>query len=88
MPATKVFEALKPVSASDKPAKCPTCGRDADRIMPTTFQSMARHKGLRERVPYHQKQVRGEEPKPTIARVKPKTAASRSSGGKKTTKKG
>ena len=68
-----VFEALKSFSASDKPAKCPKCGRDADRIMPTTFQSMARHKGLRERVPFHQKQVRDEEPKKTIARVKPKT---------------
>jgi putative FmdB family regulatory protein len=73
----KIFEALKPVSASDAPAKCPKCGRDSDRIMPTTFASMMRNKGLRERVPFHHKQVRDEKPKKTIARVKPKASPTR-----------
>lgn len=78
----KVFEALKSISTSAAPAKCPECGGNADRIMPTTFQSMARHKGLRERVPFHQKQVREEQPKKTIARVKPKATPARSKAKK------
>lgn len=73
-----VFEALKSISASDAPAKCPKCRRAADRIMPTTFASMMRNKGLRERVPFHHSQVRDEQPKKTIARVKPKATPARS----------
>jgi putative FmdB family regulatory protein len=67
-----VFEALRSFSASDQPAKCPTCGGEADRIMPTTFASMSKRQGLRERVPFHHHDVRDEQPKKTIARVKPK----------------
>jgi putative FmdB family regulatory protein len=70
-----VFEALRSIAVSDQPVKCPKCGRDADRIMPTTFASMMRNKGLKERVPYHHHDVRGDKKKRTIARVKPKTAA-------------
>jgi hypothetical protein len=56
--------------------------------MPTTFASMARVKGLRERRPYHHSQVRDEEQKRTIARVKPKKTASRSSSDGKAKGKG
>ena len=80
----KVFEALGSISKSDAPAKCPTCGRSADRIMPTTFASMVRVKGLKERVPFHHHPVRNEGEKRTIARVKPKAKPARSSGGTKT----
>jgi hypothetical protein len=76
------------ISSSDQPAKCPKCGATADRIMPTTFASMARVKGLRERRPYHHSQVRDEEQKRTIARVKPKKTASRSSSDGKAKGKG
>jgi putative FmdB family regulatory protein len=65
-----VFEALKSVSASAQPAKCPTCGREAGRIMPTSFASMSRIQGWKQRVPYHHHNVRGEEPARTIAPVK------------------
>ncbi len=49
----EVFEALRPVSASEEPAQCPKCGADAERIMPTTFASMSRKEGWAQRVPYH-----------------------------------
>jgi len=88
----KVFEALGSIARSDAPAKCPTCGKQADRIMPTTFASLSRVKGLKERVPFHHHPVRNEGEVRTIARVKPKAAPARSSGKttakKKTTKKG
>jgi putative FmdB family regulatory protein len=87
----EVFDALQSVSASDQPAKCPKCGADADRIMPTSFASMARTQGWKQRVPYHHHTVRGEQPKKTIARVKakdgakpaPKTARKPKTGAKK-----
>lgn len=84
----KVFEALGSIAKSDAPAKCPTCGRPADRIMPTTFASLSRVKGLKERVPFHHHPVRNENELRTIARVKPKAKAPRSTGGKPKTKKG
>jgi len=71
----KVFDALRSVSASDRPASCPGCGSDADRIMPTTFASMSRREGWKQRVPYHHHSVREEQPARTIARVKPKDVA-------------
>ena len=86
----KVFDSLQPISRSDQPVACPKCGRDADRIMPTTFATMSRRKGLRERVPYHHFNVRDGSKKPPIARVKPKTAPKRGASGraKGQTKKG
>lgn len=72
-----VFEAIRPFSASDQPTKCPTCGADSDRIMPTTFASMSRRKGLRERVPFHHHDIRNVDNKKTIARVKPKATPAR-----------
>jgi len=86
----KVFDSLQPISRSDQPVACPKCGRDADRIMPTTFATMSRRKGLRERVPYHHKDVRDGTKKPPIARVKPKSDPKRSASGgaKGKTKKG
>ena len=83
-----VFEALKSVSASDQPAKCPSCGRDADRIMPTSFASMARTQGWKQRVPFHHHAVRGEQPAKTIARVKPKDGAKPPAPGKRKSKTG
>jgi putative FmdB family regulatory protein len=76
----RVFEALGSVAASDRPAKCPSCGRDAVRIMPTTFASLSRRKGLKERVPFHHHPIRNEDDKRAIAPVKPKAAAARSPG--------
>jgi len=86
----KVFESLQSISKSDQPVPCPGCGGQADRIMPTTFASMARRQGLKERVPYHHHDVRDEGKKPAIARVKPKGARKRSASGraKGQTKKG
>jgi putative FmdB family regulatory protein len=71
----EVFEARGSVSTSDQPAKCPKCGRDADRIMPTSFASMVRKDGWKQRAPYHHHGVRNQDPKKTIARVKPKSAS-------------
>ena len=73
----RVFEALRSVSASEQPSACPTCGKDADRIMPTTFASMSRKEGWRQRVPFHHKPIRAGEPAKPIARVKPKETANR-----------
>jgi len=78
----RVFEALRSIAQSDQPTKCPTCGSDAGRIMPTTFASMSRRGGVKERVPFHHHDVRSEQPKKAIAPVKPRKAASRSNGGK------
>jgi len=83
----QVFEALRPFASSDQPAPCPKCGAQADRIMPTTFASMARTQGWKQRVPYHHHSVRGEQQKPTIARVKakdPGKPASEPNRGRKT----
>ncbi len=78
----KVFDSLQPISRSDQPVACPVCGRSSDRIMPTTFATMSRRKGLKERVPYHHHDVRDGAKKPPIARVKPKSARKRSASGK------
>ncbi|MEX0682277.1 MAG: zinc ribbon domain-containing protein [Dehalococcoidia bacterium] len=78
----KVFETLQAISKSDQPVPCPTCGSVADRIMPTMFATMSRRQGVKERVPYHHHDVRGEQPKRAIARVKPQAAAKRSPGVK------
>jgi len=85
-----LFEALRSISQSDQPAKCPNCGGPADRIMPTTFSSMVRKQGWRQRAPFHQSDVRAEgDAKKAVARVKPKGAAkpvvrsARKPGGKK-----
>ncbi len=73
----RVFETLRAVSHSEEPAPCPTCGGDADRIMPTTFASMSRKEGWTQRVPFHHKPVRTGPLAKTIARVKPKDNAKR-----------
>ncbi|TMG02779.1 MAG: zinc ribbon domain-containing protein [Chloroflexi bacterium] len=73
----KVFEALRSVAQSEEPALCPRCGAEADRIMPTTFASMSRKEGWRQRVPFHHKPVRAGAPAKTIARVKPKEMVDR-----------
>ena len=73
----KIFEALRSVSYSEEPAPCSKCGADADRIMPTTFASMSRMAGWRQRVPFHHKPVRAGTPAKTIARVKPKEIGKR-----------
>jgi putative FmdB family regulatory protein len=80
----KVFDALGSITASDRPAKCPKCGRPADRIMPTAVATMSRRQGLRERVPFHHHDIRTEAAKKPIARVKPKAAAPRSTKKKAT----
>jgi putative FmdB family regulatory protein len=82
----KVFEALGAIARSDAPSKCPKCGGSAYRIMPTTFASMVRVKGLRERVPFHHHPVRNETEKRTIAPVKPPAKVSRNSKVKATPK--
>ena len=86
----KVFEALRSIKDSDQPAKCPECGATSDRILPTTFSSMVRKGGWRQRAPFHQSGVRAEGGgKKTLARVKPKAApklaakAARKPGAKK-----
>jgi putative FmdB family regulatory protein len=66
----QVFEALGTVSRSGEPAKCPACGEAAERIMPTTFASMSRRRGLKERVPFHHRDVRADTQKKAIAPVR------------------
>lgn len=78
----KVFEALGSISKSDAPKKCPKCGGSAYRIMPTTFASLSRVKGLKERVPFHHHPVRNETVKRAIAPVKPQARAARTSSTK------
>ena len=71
-----MFEALRSITQSDQPANCPKCRSDADRIMPTTFSSMVRKGGWKQRAPFHQSGVRAEtDGKKTVARVKPKVPA-------------
>lgn len=82
----KLFEALGSIAKSDQPAKCPKCGGSAYRIMPTTFASLSRVKGLKERVPFHHHPVRNETVKRGIAPVKPQPSASRTSRSKATSK--
>jgi len=77
-----VFEALGSIAKSDAPTKCPKCGASAYRIMPTTFASMSRVKGLKERVPFHHHPVRNVGEKRTIAPVKPQAKTSRNSKAK------
>lgn len=87
----KVFEALGSMRHSEDPTSCPKCGANADRIMPTTFASMAHKGGWARRVPFHHHRVRGDQPKTAIAKVKgltdsnPKPSAKRKqkSGGRK-----
>lgn len=75
----RVFEALRFIRDSDEPAPCPECGREADRIMPTTFASMSHRGGWAQRVPFHHAPVRSDaRGKKAIARVKPKTEKKRS----------
>jgi putative FmdB family regulatory protein len=86
----RVFETITSIASRDKPVKCPKCGREAVRIMPTTVATMSRVKGLVERVPFHHADVRTEKKKRTIAPVKPKKEKTRNSdarGKKKKAKK-
>jgi putative FmdB family regulatory protein len=71
----KVFEALRPLRESELPAPCPDCGRDGERIMPTSFSAMSWNKGYPQRVPFHQRPVRTLKPKrAAVAPVRPKAA--------------
>jgi len=79
----KVFDALGSMRDSEKAAICPKCGASADRIMPTTFASMAHKAGWAHRVPFHHHPVRGDKPKTAIAKVKAKTEPKQKSGGRK-----
>jgi len=73
---SQAFEALRSIRESDSPSPCPHCGALADRIMPTTFQSMVFKGGWRQRAPFHQSSVRtGDTAKRAVARVKPKAVA-------------
>ena len=83
----KVFEAITSIASRDKPVKCPKCGREAIRIMPTTVATMSRVKGLVERVPFHHADVRTDKKKRTIAPVKPAKAKARNSDAKGKKKK-
>ena len=78
----RVFDSLQAISKSGQPVACPKCGSTSDRIMPTTFATMSRRKGLTERVPFHHHDIRNEAKKTPIARVKPKSARKRSASGK------
>ncbi len=79
----KVFEALRPLRRSGEPAPCPECGRDAERIMPTTFASMSFNQGYAQRVPFHHLPVRSLAEKPkTIAPVKSKARKGSSKSGR------
>ena len=70
----KLFEALRSLRESGAAIPCPECGRDAARIMPTSFSAMSSGKGYPQRVPFHQKPVRNVMPKKsTIAPVKAKS---------------
>jgi len=80
----KVFDAMRAIARSSDPATCPTCGAESPRIMPTTFASMSRTQGVKERVPFHHHSVREEQPKRAIARVKPKAKRGIKAGPKKT----
>ncbi len=68
----KVFERLRAISDSEKPAACPDCAGEAERIMPTTFAPMSFRQGWAQRVPFHHHPVRADEPKKPIALVRPK----------------
>jgi putative FmdB family regulatory protein len=87
----KVFDAMASIANRDKPVKCPKCGREGVRIMPTTVATMSRVKGLVERVPFHHADVRADKKKRTIAPVKPpskpKAEKKRKSSAKKKSKK-
>jgi putative FmdB family regulatory protein len=83
----KVFEALRPVSASTEPAKCPGCGAGAGRIMPTQFASMSRRQGVKERVPFHHHGIRNVGEKRPIARVKAKADGPKPAANAKRTPK-
>ena len=77
----KVFEALRLLRESDAAIPCPECGREAERIMPTSFSAMSSGKGYPQRVPYHQKPVRNVKPKlSTVAPVKAKNKPANRTG--------
>ena len=75
----EVFEALRPVRESDQPAPCPACGRNAERIMPTSFAPMSFKGGYAQRVPFHHRPIRAMGTKQsTIAPLKPRRGKKRS----------
>ena len=84
----KVFEALGSMQTSEEPTACPKCGGSADRIMPTTFASMAHKGGWNRRVPFHHHPVRGDTPKTAIAKVKGPTSSKAKTSGKRKQKSG
>ncbi|MDT7943898.1 MAG: zinc ribbon domain-containing protein [Dehalococcoidia bacterium] len=78
-----VFEALRPLRESDLPAPCPRCGREAVRIMPTSFAARSWRQGYPQRLPYHHRPVYNRPPKfqRTIAPVdKEETREAQGSG--------
>lgn len=71
----KVFEVLRSLRDSDKPSPCPQCHGEAGRIMPTTFAPMSFKQGWAQRVPFHHRPVRADQPKPPIAPIRSEAAA-------------
>ena len=46
-----IFEALRPMSASSKPAPCPECARAGDRLMPTSVATFTMREGYPRKLP-------------------------------------
>lgn len=46
-----VFEAIRSMRESSEPVPCPECYRDAQRIMPTSFQAFTMRDGYPRRIP-------------------------------------
>jgi len=77
----KAFEALRPMREASEPVPCPTCARDAGRVMPTSFAAMSFRQGHPQRVPFHHRPVR-QRPARSSASAKPNAKA----GGKRSQK--
>lgn len=50
-PCDGVFELLRGFRESSEPASCPVCNRDAQRVMPTSFNAFTFRDGYPRRIP-------------------------------------
>ncbi len=50
-PCDGIFEELRPMREASDPVPCPVCDRDAQRIMPTSFNAFTFREGYPRRIP-------------------------------------
>jgi len=50
-PCDGIFETMRPIAQAADPAPCPVCGKNGQRVMPTSFNAFTMREGYPRRIP-------------------------------------